>query len=555
MKEDDLNFWKTLFFSFSLLGTLALFFSSAWFFSSTESITGFASAEDLNVSITVSGFPALTIVKPRPQIYFFDHYLVLNVSTNGTSVWFNQDAGTNRTFTSTEMTQQMAQFNSSEGNRTLYVFSNGSNGDVTEKNVTFNVNLTILNISFSNFFDNASTTNLYSYSFEEVQNLSDLVLERETYGKIVFNELINLTDDWNVSDRFVSMDSFVNISYNFIEVNSTGLPNFDTSATLILYGLNFTNPRILKDGVVCSSSDCTENSYSGGDLSFNVTGFSFYSAEETPSGSGGTGLSPGGGGGGGSSRSVTESFSVDKDNINLAIKQGRTRAESIKITNVGQKELLFKLSAERIDDFVKIAEPEFTLAPGESKVISLDFFSRIDSATGLYLGKVVVEADGAVKEILVALNVQSIDALFDVLVDLTRDKLEIGSELTANIKLFEVRDIGQVDVALRYGIKDLDGNEIVHYSETVAVRVQANFVKTLDLPSEIAEGDYVFFVDATYSGQTAGASAFFKIVDERPFPVYAFVSIFLASLVVVVVLVILKVRRDDKFIRQKLRQK
>jgi len=112
------------------------------------------------------------------------------------------------------------------------------------------------------------------------------VFENSGYGKISFQEPVNLSGGIDSSN--------INISFNRIEVNSTALPELNMPATLTLYDLTFSDPRILKDGSVCT--DCNEVSYSGGDLVFNVTSFSVYSAEETPTGTPGTQTVIGGGG-------------------------------------------------------------------------------------------------------------------------------------------------------------------------------------------------------------------------------------------------------------------
>lgn len=108
-----------------------------------------------------------------------------------------------------------------------------------------------------------------------MSNISNLILDVPSDGKINFTEDVSLNGS---SD----LDSYVNISFNRIEVNTSVLSELNHSAILYLYNLSFSNPRILQDGVVCSSDVCVRLSYSSGLLEFNVTGFSVYSTEETP---------------------------------------------------------------------------------------------------------------------------------------------------------------------------------------------------------------------------------------------------------------------------------
>lgn len=124
-----------------------------------------------------------------------------------------------------------------------------------------------------------STTNLSSVN---VTNIANLVIEDTNYGKISFTQTINISDG-------ADMNTHVSISDNYISINSAALPALNKSATVTLYGLSFTNPRVLKDGSVCPASICTEVSYTGGNFAFDVTQFSAYSAEETPVAQGGGG--------------------------------------------------------------------------------------------------------------------------------------------------------------------------------------------------------------------------------------------------------------------------
>jgi len=161
------------------------------------------------------------------------------------------------------------------GGHTIYVFANNSFG-ITVKNVTFSVDLGLFRILYEEYkgVNRGSSTDFITFAFEDLQNLSDIILENTQYGKIAFNEAINLTDDSDPGDNLLDLDSNTNVSFNRIELDPIALPNFDKMSTLILYGLTFTNPRILKDGEVCLSIICARNSYAGGDLSFNVTHFS-----------------------------------------------------------------------------------------------------------------------------------------------------------------------------------------------------------------------------------------------------------------------------------------
>ena len=135
------------------------------------------------------------------------------------------------------------------------------------------------------------TTDLNSYN---LSNVTTLIIEQLSHGKINFTVPVDMS---NVTE----IDTYVNISANLIEVNSTALSQLNVTAVLTLYNLSFTNPRIMRDNAVCSTGTCSKLAYSGGNLTFNVSHFSSYSAEETPTASTPAAASGGGGGGGSSS--------------------------------------------------------------------------------------------------------------------------------------------------------------------------------------------------------------------------------------------------------------
>ncbi|MEK6840674.1 MAG: hypothetical protein AABX79_01845, partial [Nanoarchaeota archaeon] len=220
--------------------------------------------------------PSLTILRPENETYFNNISLLLNFSASlEDSVKYNLDNTANTTITGNTT------FNTTTGPHTLYLFANNTVGTTT-KNVTFTINISKFKVIYSNYKNNGSTTDFNQSSYEDIQNLSGVVLERTSHGKISFNQAINLTNDSNPGDNILDLDSYTNISQNHIEINTTAVPNLNKSATLYLYGLTLSDPRVLRDGSVCPSTICTEVSYSGGTFIFNVTQFTNYSAEETP---------------------------------------------------------------------------------------------------------------------------------------------------------------------------------------------------------------------------------------------------------------------------------
>ncbi|OHA29600.1 MAG: hypothetical protein A3G52_00705 [Candidatus Taylorbacteria bacterium RIFCSPLOWO2_12_FULL_43_20] len=132
----------------------------------------------------------------------------------------------------------------------------------------------------------------------DLRSLPSLYLGISTYGKIDWNTpLVLLRDSVSGYKDRLDFDSTIDISYHKITLNSSSLPELSKPATLTFYDINYIQPKILKDGSICSSSVCTNTTYANRELTVTVPSFSTYEVKEgyVPSTSGG------GGSGGGSS--------------------------------------------------------------------------------------------------------------------------------------------------------------------------------------------------------------------------------------------------------------
>jgi len=126
----------------------------------------------------------------------------------------------------------------------------------------------------------------------DVFNIVNLTLHVPDVGKMIFLEPVDLSAGADV-------DSNGNISFNWMEINGTSLPELNKSALLEIDNLSFLNPRIMADGISCDSSQCSWLSYVGGNFTFSVTHFTAYSADESPAIKRAVQVSAAGGGGGG----------------------------------------------------------------------------------------------------------------------------------------------------------------------------------------------------------------------------------------------------------------
>jgi len=526
-----------------------------------EGVTGEITSEDVGISITITGPPTLSIISPQNNTYLTNTSISLIYSSNANNLWYNLNNNENITLTENTF------FDTTQGSHTLYLYANNSYG-TTSKNVSFFIDSTTFIILYDKYYSTSATssggggggggagydgsetagtsTDFASYSYEDIQNLNNIILENTQSGKILFNQAINLIDDLDPTDNIININTYINILSNRIEINSTALPNFNKQATLWFYNLTFTNPRILRDGVVCSSSICTQESYVGGELKFNVTGFSIYSAQETPAGE----ISPTSNGGGGST-TIKKEFSIDKEKIKISLKQGEVKKQQITIKNIGNYKLNINLESLKLQDFLKINETNFELEVGKSKTINLNFLAKKDTIPNLYTGKLIIKDNEIKKEIPIAIEIESKKALFDVKLKIPDKFLYIlpGEDLLTNINILNMQEIGKVDVTLEYIIKNEQGETITSEQETRAVETELSFIKTLKIPKDAKYGTYMLYIKVLYDDKIASASSWFKINKKPFFSQKNIISIIIIFIIVVLLIILIELSILRKHIR------
>ncbi|MBN2142516.1 Ig-like domain repeat protein [Candidatus Woesearchaeota archaeon] len=112
------------------------------------------------------------------------------------------------------------------------------------------------------------TTNVSEES--DLSSMTNFTLQKPGLGKIVFKDPVNLTGGSDLA-------SIVQMGGNWTSVDSASEPRLNLSATIELSGLTYVEtPVVLVDGGICP--DCDINYYDSGNLSFNVTHFSNYTA-------------------------------------------------------------------------------------------------------------------------------------------------------------------------------------------------------------------------------------------------------------------------------------
>jgi hypothetical protein len=164
------------------------------------------------------------------------------------------------------------------------IFLSSSTGNNFYNSNVFNntlYGLVIDSDSGSNLFNSLTA---YSSDNEEILVIgtpNNVLSYNNSFGEIKFFQIGSL--EGNLTFGYPET---LQLENNSAYVNSVNLPalNISANVTLNLDGWNISNPRVNKDGVVCSVSECSVLEYNStsGIIVFSVSGWSNYSIDEMP---------------------------------------------------------------------------------------------------------------------------------------------------------------------------------------------------------------------------------------------------------------------------------
>jgi len=443
-------------------------------------------------------------------------------------------------------------------------------GYITEGDSPSFITLSTLNIVYETY--NGSTTNFDSLSTSQLNNLSNMILEKSVYGKIVFEENVNLTLVGG-DNKTVNFDAHLNISSNLVDINDSNisLPFLNKSVTISLYGLSFTNPQVMKQGIICTN--CTEISYSGGNFVFTSDVFDGpYYARETPAtppvcgngicetGEDSTSCpadcdAGGGGGGGGGGEVSTPSeegydFKVEPDFFAITLNKGEYYQKFITVTNNGTQTQTIYTIISGLELFIFPQEPTFVLGPGENKSVRLDIYISERRDADVYIGKIIFRSDQNVeREVNTILDVKDKSALFDIRTDVLKKYINPGGRIRANISIINFGDLRNFDVSLDYRIIDFENNNYTLKKEDFAMGYFYNNIFYLEVPKELPVGKYLFYSKVNYGDVSASSYDTFT-VEKISLIIWI---IILVALLFIIFFIIWKLRkkRREKIIPKK----
>ena len=215
--------------------------------------------------------------------------------------------------------------------------------------------------------------------------------------------------------------------------------------------------------------------------------------------------------------SIMEEGSV---NNNLKIKNNKEMPESFYL----------EVRGDELKDLVKLNENNFNLKPGEEKNLEIEFNSK-GKSPGIYIGNLAFNNN---EKIPIILEIQSKEVFFDSNLNIFPKGTSFipGERLNAEMRVFDLLNIGKSSVVITYFVRDFEGKTIIFESENRVIQGQVeDYSKSFVLPDDIDLGNYVFATTIEYEDSVGTSSAFFNVVEEKLNNQFIFNNSFLLVLI------------------------
>jgi len=456
--------------------------------------SNWSAVQSFNTSLDTTK-PEITINYPSPNasLHTSNPYFIFNVTVTDANL-------TNVTLYSDWTGSMIANETNSSGINTTYVFT---------KNLTgYNDGQYSWYIYACDGNSNCQTSETRSFYLDRAYPVINLISPADTE---TWTSSSTVTFSYNVSDIDIANCSLI-VDNSIVNTSTSVSEDVSQSFTYTL-----------SNGVYSWYINCTDYvGYTNNSANRSLT--VSYTAPCTNCGGG-----SGGGGGSTTTKNITtqpKKFDIDFSktmNGSFEAKQG-----DIKIFSFNGEVLHEIVISEIIKDSVRLiikSEPIVLLIKsGETKQIDInkdninDFEIKLVSimnGKANFSLKKLAGADIVGKEELEEAIRK--EALFDVKVTVLDKFKEVfpGEEVSAKIEVFNINNIGQVDVVVDYYLSD---NESIFGSggfDTLSVEAVASFVRSLIIPEDIKAGIYYFNVNVSYKNFTTSGKAEFKVKSKK----------------------------------------
>ena len=246
-------------------------------------------------------------------------------------------------------------------------------------------------------------------------------------------------------------------------------------------------------------------------------------------------------------------FDVSEDFFKISLKQGASKTRFLKISNKGTSKIVFNLGVNSLENFTTLSVKNFSLAPGDSKIITIDFHAGRYVSPGEYFGAMMVSSSysHSVMQIPIVIDVNPYILGFKINVTIPKSYKNVnpGKEISANISITNLKDIPDSPVKLYYAVKDFLGNIYNYSSSNLTLLNKLGVVKSLKIPLAANPGNYLFYARVSSENESAIDSDSFQVGTAFNFDaVFKYGSIIFAIFILTIFSMILffKYRREHE---------
>lgn len=245
-----------------------------------------------------------------------------------------------------------------------------------------------------------------------------------------------------------------------------------------------------------------------------------------------------------STEAKASNFKVDPNNIKLSMRQGDEVSKTIKITNTGQKTIDFTADISSLSNFAILSDTGFSLGPGETKELVIDFKAPDRIMPDQYFGFLRIEADETV-DIPIILDIRAFESKISVNVFIPEKykTTRAGKAAKAVVTITSTKDLREANLSVFYAIKNFKGD--ILQSKTSNVKLFSSFedVFNLTVPQETKDGEYLFYVRATggnlidIGSDTFFVGARFRILRILQRLFYPLLFLIIASVIIILIMI------------------
>jgi len=195
---------------------------------------------------------------------------------------------------------------------------------------------------------------------------------------------------------------------------------------------------------------------------------------------------------------------------------------------------------------ISLSESSFVLNINETKNIIVSFNSS-GIKEGVYAGSIRITSKNEVSYLPIIFEVESRDVFYDVSLSVSPSYTVVapGANIVADVTILDLISggttdgLGTVQVKLDYHLYNaIDGSVLSSESESIAVQGKTRITKTLNLPANVKEGDYVLAASSEYKSSVGTSAAIFRVEKPAAFGNFDIKTFLIFGLLVVFILVI-----------------